>query len=87
MIRTNHRKDTVWAKVGRSEYIRSDGVTIRKDAAKDWWYLYLPNGEHASTVHYDGTYDLNWKFGAPSLTWAKTSADLVTAETPAYQPL
>jgi hypothetical protein len=61
-----HRTDLVWIKVGRSEYMRGDGVTIRKDHSTGRWALLLEDGSPVM------------QYGRPasahSLTWAKLDA-------------
>jgi len=39
-----HREDTLWIKVGPSEYMRSDGATIRKDIDRAVWRVVSPSG-------------------------------------------
>ncbi|MBF4570890.1 hypothetical protein ITJ57_19150 [Plantibacter sp. VKM Ac-2880] len=81
-----HRADLTWAKVGRSEYLRSDGVTIRKSTrtSSAWWEIFLPSGERAQLT-IDGTSYASPAAG-PSLTIAKSWAEAITADTPAFVP-
>lgn len=73
-----HRADTTWPKTDRHTYTRADGVTITKDLAQNWWYVYLPDGSHAANEYGHRT-------GAHSLTFAKYAAANITADGPAYQ--
>lgn len=59
-----HRNDLTWAKVGPSEYMRPDGMTIRKTGKR--WAVILPSGAPALRFGYPLT--------AHSLTWAKLGA-------------
>lgn len=63
-----HRDDLTWVKVGRSEYMRSDGTTIRKMKDRQWWWAYGPDGEHLYR-------NPNFKVGGHSLTWAKIAVE------------
>lgn len=81
-----HRADTMWVKIGPSEYLRSDGVTIAKDKRTGYWGIYLPTGERAAAV-YDGDVFTNTAAGGSSLTWAKLDAATITTATPAYSPV
>lgn len=82
-----HRADLTWAKVGRSEYLRSDGVTIRKSTRTSfaWWEVFLPSGERAQLV-INGTASPHTPAAGPSLTIAKDWAEAITADTPAFIP-
>ena len=61
---STHRSDLTWCKVGPSEYMRPDGVTIRKTGKR--WAVVLPSGAPALRFGYPLT--------AHSLTWAKLAA-------------
>lgn len=79
-----HRADLLWAKVGRSEYLRSDGVTIRKGARH--WEIYLPNGARAAMPNSLEPSGFIVEFAAwgHSLTVAKYEAGMIDADSPAY---
>ena len=81
-----HREDLVWVKIGRSEYMRADGVTIRKvpGMSAAWWQVLLPSGERAQ-LPIDGRFSPFTPAAAPSLTYAKMLAENVTADSPAYE--
>ena len=74
-----HRADLVWVKVGRSEYLRSDGVTIRKMPHGAWW-VFLPSGERAAYPYENVLLPAT----GHSLTWAKFEAERITTDSPAY---
>lgn len=81
-----HRNDLVWIKVGRSEYMRSDGVTIRKHPTiSAWWQVLLPSGEQPQAWIGDHYSDCVPASG-PSLTWAKLAAEHITVDAPIYVP-
>ena len=84
--RMNHGKDPMWMKVGRSEYMRGDGVTIRKDNNSGEWRVYLPNGEQPQTFGMFGNRSgyANVPVTAPSLEYAKMAAAEVRADAPAF---
>lgn len=80
-----HHQDLIWMKVGPSEYMRSDGVTIRKDTRTRGWVIILPGGEVAAMPRYlepGRVYEI-LRACAHSLTEAKRMAELVTADSPA----
>ena len=80
-----HRDDLEWIKVGRSEYMRSDGVTIRKhQSISSYWMVLLPNGERPCMVLSDGEVLRNFPATGHSLTAAKWHAQYITPDTPAY---
>jgi len=60
-----HKTDLLWIKVGASEYMRGDGVTIRKVQSGRWAVLLT-----------DGTTAMQYgrELTAHSLTWAKLDA-------------
>lgn len=64
-----HRTDLNWIKVGRSEYMRGDGVTIRKDNNTGRWMILLADG--SPVIQYGR------QVSAHSLTWAKLDADKI----------
>ena len=72
-----HRADLVWIKVS-AEYIRSDGVTIRKNHNTGRWVVYLANGEAAPMMVAGKTYPA-YQMSAHNLTWAKLEAEQVNA--------
>lgn len=79
-----HRADLARVKIGRSEYMRADGVTIRKhDSIRAWWTVNLPNGERAQMV-IGGEPQPHMPAAASSLTFAKFAAEDITPATPAY---
>lgn len=80
-----HRADLTWNKVGRSEYLRGDGVTIRKMTNVTVWEILLPTGEPAQTPNQRtaGGF-INMPARGVSLTIAKWIAEDITATSPAY---
>lgn len=85
-----HRSDLGWIKVGRSEYMRGDGVTIRKhERIASFWLILLPNGESAampSMITADEFY-IQLPAAGHSLTEAKRLAEVITVDAPAYAPV
>jgi len=82
-----HRNDLTWIKVGRSEYMRGDGVTIRKNPSiHQFWEIFLPNGKTAAmpVMTEPGQYFSAIWAAAVSLTEAKYLAQGITAESPEY---
>lgn len=80
-----HHQDLIWMKVGPSEYMRGDGVTIRKDTRTRGWVIILPCGKVAAMPHYlepGRVYEI-LRACAHSLTEAKRMAELITADSPA----
>lgn len=63
-----HRADLTWIKVGKSEYMRSDAVSIRKDNMSGQWGVYTATGAIATI---SGVVPIV----APSLTLAKAAAE------------
>ena len=81
-----HREDLHWIKVGRSEYMRADGVTIRKNQSIGaFWQIFLPTGEVPCMVLSDGEVLRNFQASGHSLTSAKWHAQFIDADTPAYE--
>ena len=83
-----HHADMVWIKIGRSEYMRGDGVTIRKNQKLSfaWWEVFTPSGEIAQMPDYEGGYyGPHHPASGPSLTIAKLAAEHISADAPAYQ--
>lgn len=84
-----HREDLTWVKVGRSEYMRGDGVTIRKHPRiTAWWEIRLPSGEQPQMPNPMGTGEHYSAIpaSAQSLYLAKDMAQHVTADSPVYVP-
>lgn len=83
-----HHEDLTWAKIGRSEYLRSDGVSIRRhERVASWWQVFLPTGEQPQAwIEMEGRYSEAMACSAPSLTTAKIMAAHVTVDSPAYVP-
>ena len=84
-----HHQDLVWVKIGRSEYMRGDGVTIRKNPRiTAWWEVFLPSGERPQmpTLTKPGEFFSVLPACAHSLTEAKYLAKHVTTESPVYVP-
>lgn len=85
-----HRADLTWVKVGRSECMRGDGVTIRKHPRiAAFWEIFLPSGERPqmpNTVTETG-YLSGMPAAGHSLTWAKWAAESITADAPVYVPV
>jgi hypothetical protein len=80
-----HHRDLIWMKVGASEYMRGDGVIIRKDTRTRGWVIILPGGRVAAMPRHlePGRVFEILRACAHSLTEAKRMAELVTAESPA----
>lgn len=84
-----HRADLNWVKVGRSEYMRGDGLVIRKNPRiSAWWELFLPSGERPQMPRLTepGEYFSAIPAASHSLTDAKYIAEHVTVEAPVYVP-
>lgn len=81
-----HRTDLNWIRVGTSEHMRSDGVTIRRDPNANRWFLYLPDGQPAALPLGDGKFATIFRASAHSLTWAKLEAGQIGADSPACEP-
>lgn len=82
-----HRNDLTWVKVGRSEYMRGDGVTIRKNPRiQQFWEISLPNGAAAAMpmMTEPGEFFSALPAVGYSLTEAKRLAENVAAESPEY---
>jgi hypothetical protein len=62
-----HRADLNWVKVGKSEYMNSNGTTIKKDCNTNLWFIADIDGNHMT---YFGRV-----FGHHSLTNAKSHAE------------
>lgn len=82
-----HHQDLIWKKVGSSEYMRGDGVTIRKDTRTRGWVIILPSGKVAAMPRYlePGRVFEILRACAHSLTEAKRMAELVAADSPPVQ--
>lgn len=78
-----HREDLTWIKVGRSEYMRSDGLIVRKNARIVWWEICNEAGEPLQGEIY-GEPSPHMPAGGPSLTIAKFLAEKITANWPIY---
>jgi hypothetical protein len=76
-----HREDLTWIKVGRSEYLRSDGVSITKvpHISTSIWEVRLPNGEIANAPGSENC-AARWQ----SLTVAKYYAQNITVDSTPY---
>ena len=81
-----HRTDLVWIKVDRSEYMRADGVTIRKhNNVAQYWEICLPNGERPQMPNFEGTaFYSAIPAAGHSLTAAKELAENIAADSPVY---
>jgi hypothetical protein len=80
-----HRNDPTWIKGGRSEYMRGDGVTIRKNRTTNAWDIYLPNGERPQSPNmFSETGFINMPAVGHSLTVAKYEAGKLTADAPVF---
>lgn len=80
-----HRTDLTWIKVGRSEYMRGDGVTIRKNQQGNTWDIFLPTGERPQSPNmFSDTGYINMPAVGYSLTIAKYEASKITADAPAF---
>lgn len=80
-----HHRDLIWVKVGPSEYLRADGVTIRKQPRG--WDIALPSGKVAAMPNFiepGRVYEI-LPARAHSLTEAKRVAEAVTAGSPPVQ--
>lgn len=65
----SHRLDLMWAKVGKGEYMRSDGVTLRKhDNGR--WYAFQADGSKLM----DKTHNF-FHVSGHTLTWAKLEVE------------
>lgn len=69
-----HRADLTWIKIGKSEYMRSDGVTIKRNCMTARWEIFAADGNRAM----DATYG-KFPLSEHSLTWAKITAEEVAA--------
>ena len=82
-----HRADLTWVKVGRSEYMRADGITIRKHARiAQFWEILLPNGDRPAMPNmiHAGEFYSALPAAGYSLTEAKRTAERVTVDSPLY---
>lgn len=81
-----HRNDLTWIKVGRSEYMRADGVTIRKHpTVAQFWEIRLPSGERPQMPSMlTGEYYSAIPAAGYSLTEAKRVAERITTNSPIY---
>ncbi|GAA3009167.1 hypothetical protein [Microbacterium aurantiacum] len=84
-----HRNDLVWIKVGRSEYMRADGVTIRKhQRIAQFWEILLPTGERPQMPSMlTGEFFSAIPAAGHSLTEAKRVAECVGVDAPVYVPV
>jgi hypothetical protein len=64
-----HRNDLTWNKTARSEYIRFDGLTIRKNET-GLWNVLLPTGENVAAAN-TGGYRPTYPLSGHSLTYTK----------------
>ena len=62
-----HRADLNWVRVGQSEYMNSNGTTIRKDSKSGFWFITDLDG---NDLKYFGRV-----YGHHSLTSAKNHAE------------
>ena len=62
-----HRTDLNWVKVGKSEYMNSNGTTIKKDVNSGYWFITDIDGNNIK--YFARTY------GHSSLTNAKYHAE------------
>lgn len=69
-----HRTDLTWVKVGTSEYMRGDGVTIKRNCMTARWEIFTVDGNRAM----DATHG-KFPLSEHSLTWAKITAEQVAA--------
>ena len=83
-----HRADLTWIKVGRSEYMRGDGVTIikRADLSYPWWEVRNSSGQ---VIQMRMLHNMEFSDVMPcagiSLTEAKMFAQYVTDDAPVYK--
>lgn len=82
-----HHADPIWAKAGRSEYIRADGVTIRKHPRiSAWWEVFLPSGQRPqmpNTASASGFLP-GIPAAAQTLADAKWFAESITPDSPVF---
>lgn len=83
-----HRNDLTWIKVGRSEYMRADGVTIRKHPrVQQFWEIRLPGGDRPQMPSMlTGEFYAAIPAAGYSLTEAKRVAEHITVDSPTYTP-
>lgn len=65
-----HRDDLTWIKVGKSEYMRSDGITIRKDNRTGRWFAFNEDGSKLMDARHNF-----FHVSGHSLTWAKIEVE------------
>lgn len=61
-----HRDDLTWFKSGKSEYMRGDGVTLRKDNNSGRWFAFNEDGSKLMDKQHNF-----FHVSGHSLTWAK----------------
>ncbi|TFD58051.1 hypothetical protein E3T43_07335 [Cryobacterium sp. Hh7] len=82
-----HREDLTWANDGRSQYIRADGVMIKKVVGvSGWWQVLLPNGDSPQTPTESGAWLTSISASGNSLSWCKYLAAMITPESPVFTP-
>ncbi len=81
-----HHADLTWIKVGRSEYMRGDGLIIRKSAnVALGWEIFLPTGERPQHPNQFGKNGfVNTPAWGHTLTVAKYNAESITLDAPVY---
>lgn len=81
-----HRADLTWIKVGRSEYMRGDGLTIRKhQRIAQFWEILLPSGERPQMPSLmSADFFSAIPAAGHSLTMAKEIAERITVDAPVY---
>lgn len=73
-----HRADLTWFKAGKSEYMRADGVTIKRDCMTAQWNVYLADGTRAPYTMSDGRTLEGVYMSGHSLTAAKYEASQIS---------
>lgn len=81
-----HREDLTWVKVGPSEYLRSDGVSVRKQsgASRPSWSVYLPSGARSQMPLHRGQRFVDMPAAIGSLTLVKAIAEEITPDSPRF---
>lgn len=64
-----HRLDLTWAKVSKGEYMRADGITLRK-STDGRWYAYKEDGSKLADKKHNF-----FHVNGHSLTWAKLAVE------------
>lgn len=64
-----HRDSLVWHKVSKSEYMRTDGVTLRKNSQNARWYAFNEDGSKMMDSF------CFQQVSGHSLTWAKLNVE------------